>query len=124
MDDQAAMTERHAAIYALIAGTYTPVCLLALPSAWGWSILGVVWGLAAVGILTDALSRQRTPDCETSGGRCPVPARTHRPSTLIDERVDQMQLCLRPQDVAEDDCGGPLVHADLDDAPCTPRERL
>jgi len=51
-----------AAIYALIAGTYTPICLVALPSAWGWSLLGVVWGLAATGILIDVISRQRTPD--------------------------------------------------------------
>ncbi len=51
-----------AAIYALIAGTYTPICLLALPPVWGWSLLGIVWGLAAVGILVDVISRQRTPD--------------------------------------------------------------
>ena len=37
-------------IYVLIAGTYTPVTLLVLPSAWGWSIFGVIWGLALVGI--------------------------------------------------------------------------
>jgi hemolysin III len=51
-----------AAIYTLIAGTYTPICLLVLPKAWGWSILGVVWGLAAVGIVVDVLSRRRAPD--------------------------------------------------------------
>ena len=51
-----------AAIYALIAGTYTPVCLLALPGAWGWSLFGVVWGLAITGILIDVISRRRTPD--------------------------------------------------------------
>lgn len=51
-----------AAIYALIAGTYTPVCLLALPPAWGWSLFGVVWGLAIAGILADVLSRRRVPD--------------------------------------------------------------
>ncbi len=36
----------HCAIYLLIAGTYTPVTLLLLPRAWGWSMFGVVWGLA------------------------------------------------------------------------------
>jgi hemolysin III len=38
-------------IYALIAGTYTPVCLVALRGAWGWSLFGVVWGLAIIGII-------------------------------------------------------------------------
>jgi len=51
-----------AAIYTLIAGTYTPLCLLALPAAWGWSLFGVVWGLAAVGITVDTVARRRTPD--------------------------------------------------------------
>jgi hemolysin III len=51
-----------AAIYTLIAGTYTPICLIALPAAWGWSLLGVVWGLAVVGILVDIISRHRAPD--------------------------------------------------------------
>lgn len=41
----------HSAIYLLIAGSYTPVCLLAAPPAWGWSIFGVVWGLALTGIV-------------------------------------------------------------------------
>ena len=41
----------HVAIYLLIAGTYTPFTLIALRGAWGWSIFGVIWGLAAVGIL-------------------------------------------------------------------------
>jgi hemolysin III len=51
-----------AAIYALIAGTYTPICLVALPTGWGWSLLGVVWGLAITGILIDVISRRRTPN--------------------------------------------------------------
>lgn len=51
-----------AAIYLLIAGTYTPVCLLILPPAWGWSLLGVVWSLALIGIVGDTLSRRRAPD--------------------------------------------------------------
>jgi hemolysin III len=40
----------HAAIYLLIAGTYTPFTLGALRGPWGWSLFGVVWGVAAVGI--------------------------------------------------------------------------
>ena len=41
----------HSAIYLLIAGTYTPLTLGPLNGAWGWSLFGVVWGLAFVGIL-------------------------------------------------------------------------
>ncbi len=40
----------HVMIYLLIAGTYTPYCLVPLRGPWGWSILGVVWGLAIFGI--------------------------------------------------------------------------
>ncbi|MFH1138287.1 MAG: hemolysin III family protein [Pseudomonadota bacterium] len=40
----------HIMIYLFIAGTYTPICLAPLRGAWGWSILGVVWGLAVGGL--------------------------------------------------------------------------
>jgi hemolysin III len=40
----------HAAIFLLIAGTYTPVLLVSLRGAWGWSLFGVIWGLAAAGM--------------------------------------------------------------------------
>jgi len=40
----------HAAIYLLIAGTYTPFTLGVLGGAWGWSLFGVVWGAAAIGV--------------------------------------------------------------------------
>ena len=40
----------HAAIYVLIAGTYTPFALGALRGPWGWSVLIVVWSLAAMGV--------------------------------------------------------------------------
>lgn len=40
----------HAAIYLLIAGTYTPVALVSLRGVWGWSLFGAVWGLAAIGV--------------------------------------------------------------------------
>lgn len=40
----------HCAIYLLIAGTYTPFALVSLRGAWGWSLFGVTWGLALVGI--------------------------------------------------------------------------
>lgn len=41
----------HSAIYLLIAGTYTPFLLVNMRGGWGWSLFGVVWGLALAGIL-------------------------------------------------------------------------
>lgn len=41
----------HAAIYLLIAGTYTPFTLGVLRGRWGWTLFGVIWTMAAVGIL-------------------------------------------------------------------------
>lgn len=41
----------HVAIFLLIAGTYAPVCLVSLRGAWGWSLFGVEYGLAVVGIV-------------------------------------------------------------------------
>jgi hemolysin III len=40
----------HAAIFLLIAGTYTPFLLVTLRGPWGWSLFGVIWGLAVVGV--------------------------------------------------------------------------
>ncbi len=40
----------HAAIYVLIAGSYTPVMLIAVGGTWGWAIFGVVWFLAVTGV--------------------------------------------------------------------------
>ena len=41
----------HCAIFALIAGTYTPFLLGGLRGPWGWSLFGVIWGLAVAGIV-------------------------------------------------------------------------
>lgn len=41
----------HIMIFILIAGTYTPVCLVSLRGGWGWSLFGVIWGLTVVGIV-------------------------------------------------------------------------
>jgi hemolysin III len=41
----------HVAIFLLIAGTYTPVCLVTLRGGWGWSLFGVVWGIAVAGTI-------------------------------------------------------------------------
>ncbi len=45
----------HAAIFLLIAGTYTPYCIATLRGTWGWSLFGVVWGLAALGVTLKAI---------------------------------------------------------------------
>lgn len=46
----------HMMIFVLIAGTYTPICLGPLRGPWGWSIFGVVWGLAIGGIILKAVA--------------------------------------------------------------------
>jgi hemolysin III len=43
----------HQSIYLLIAGSYTPFCLVTLRGPWGWSLFGVAWGLAALGMLQE-----------------------------------------------------------------------
>ena len=40
----------HCTIFLLIAGTYTPITLVCLGGAWGWSLFGVVWGAAVLGV--------------------------------------------------------------------------
>jgi len=41
----------HSAIYLLIAGTYTPMTLISLRGYLGWTIFGIVWGIAVIGII-------------------------------------------------------------------------
>jgi hemolysin III len=41
----------HVSIYLLIAGTYTPILLISIRGAWGWSMFGVIWGMACAGIV-------------------------------------------------------------------------
>lgn len=48
----------HLSIYLLIAGSYTPFCMLMLTGREGWLLLGVVWGLALVGILQETRPRK------------------------------------------------------------------
>ncbi|HVE11450.1 MAG TPA: hemolysin III family protein [Paraburkholderia sp.] len=50
----------HAAIYLLIAGSYTPFTLVTLRGPWGWSLFGVIWGLAALGIVQELTLGRRT----------------------------------------------------------------
>ena len=47
----------HSAIFLLIAGSYTPVCLVTLRGVWGWSLLSIVWALAFVGIALSMLGK-------------------------------------------------------------------
>ena len=51
----------HAAIYLLIAGTYTPFTLVAMERAWGWTLFGIVWTMAVVGIVAKTLVGFRYP---------------------------------------------------------------
>lgn len=47
----------HLSIYLLIAGSYTPFCLVTLEGAWGWTLFGIVWTLAAIGMLQEIKPR-------------------------------------------------------------------
>jgi hemolysin III len=51
----------HAAIFLFIAGSYTPFVLGPLHGPWGWSLFGVVWGAAALGITAKVLDRLKHP---------------------------------------------------------------
>jgi len=55
----------HSAIYLLIAGTYTPFTLGVLRGGWGWTLFGLTWGLAVVGIVLKATLRFRFPTAST-----------------------------------------------------------
>jgi len=48
----------HVSIYVLIAGTYTPFTLVTLRNTWGWTLFGMVWGLAILGTILDILHRE------------------------------------------------------------------
>lgn len=49
----------HAAIYVLIAGTYTPFALVNLRGAWGWTLLAVVWSIALIGVIMEVAMKER-----------------------------------------------------------------
>jgi hemolysin III len=55
----------HSAIYLLIAGTYTPFMLGVLRGPWGWTLLGLIWGLAVLGVVLKALNRLSHPILST-----------------------------------------------------------
>lgn len=51
----------HGAIYLFIAGTYTPFSLGVLNGAWGWTLFGLIWGIAAVGLVLKAFEKLSHP---------------------------------------------------------------
>lgn len=51
----------HSAIFLLIAGTYTPFTLGVLRGAWGWTLFGMIWGLAAIGVALKAFYQASRP---------------------------------------------------------------
>jgi hemolysin III len=51
----------HSIIFLLIAGTYTPFTLGVLRGAWGWTLFGIVWGLAIIGVTLKALNKASHP---------------------------------------------------------------
>ena len=55
----------HAAIFLLIAGTYTPFTLGVLYGAWGWTLFGLVWGIAIIGIILKATTWDRFQSLST-----------------------------------------------------------
>jgi hemolysin III len=55
----------HSAIFFLIAGTYTPFTLGVLRGAWGWTLLGLVWGLAVIGVALKVFDRMPHPIAST-----------------------------------------------------------
>lgn len=55
----------HGAIFLLIAGTYTPFTLGVLHGAWGWTLFGLVWGLALTGVVLKAAGGVRYPVLST-----------------------------------------------------------
>ncbi len=56
----------HSSIFGLIAGTYTPFTLVVLSGGWGWSMFGLIWGLALAGIIYKAVSKKKRPILSTS----------------------------------------------------------
>src|SRR6185503_13442705 len=56
----------HAAIYLLIAGTYTPFTLITLRGPWGWSLFGVIWSLAIAGVVLKGTFGARLPALSTA----------------------------------------------------------
>ncbi len=76
----------HVMIFVLIAATYTPICLVVLKGAWGWSIFASVWGIALFGSIDSGQLGQgghhvgEAPEviADATGGDLAGPANDHR----------------------------------------------
>ena len=55
----------HGAIYLLIAGIYTPFTLGALRGVWGWTLVGLIWGMAIFGVVLKSMNRMSHPHLST-----------------------------------------------------------
>jgi channel protein (hemolysin III family) len=86
----------HMMVFVLIAGTYTPICLVALRGGWGWSLFGVVWGIALGGRLAARgrhhLQRRRG-DLRAQAAQ-PHPRRLRRARPLASLRPRRERLLL------------------------------
>jgi hemolysin III len=49
----------HAAIFVLIAGTYTPFLLVNLRGPWGWTLFVIIWSIAIGGVLLETMKKER-----------------------------------------------------------------
>ncbi len=56
----------HSAIYLLIAGTYTPFMIGVMRGGWGWSLFGVIWGLAVAGVIFKMFFTGKFPKLSTT----------------------------------------------------------
>jgi hemolysin III len=56
----------HGAIFLMIAGTYTPFTLSVLPAAWGWTLFGIIWGLAILGIVIKSVAGAKPSKLSTA----------------------------------------------------------
>jgi hemolysin III len=80
----------HSMIYVLIAGSFTPVCLLAMNGWWRWIIVGIVWAGAGFGIALSVTPTTHLPRLRTAlylilgwAGLAAFPALTRRPVLLV-----------------------------------------
>ena len=74
----------HSAIYVLIAGSYTPFMIGRLRGGWGWSLFGVIWGLALAGVVFKVFVMGRRASAAASGAGSPaaVTPGSRRPDRL------------------------------------------
>lgn len=49
----------HLAIYLLISGSYTPITLVSMRGAWGWTLFGLIWGMAIAGIIISIAFKEK-----------------------------------------------------------------